>query len=410
MEKALSSIADITMGISPKGITYNREKLGLPLLNGPTEFGEVFPNCTFYTNSSIKECKKGDLIFCVRASTGVMNWADKNYSLGRGVCSIRGKNFNDTKYIQYCLEVKLEQLLQLSTSGSVFSNLSKNDLENFKIPFSKNRYKIISIISNYENLIQINYERIKILEKITQNIYQNWFTKFNFPGKKNISLINSELGKIPKGWKILTLGNIAKINKGKSYKSEEISTEAGKLFINLKCIAKGGGFRRDGLKKYTGTYNNTHTVSRGDIVIAVTDMTQERAIIGRVARIGDLVEQIYIISLDLVSIMPFEKIGKNYLYSLLRFSNFSEIVKNYANGTNVLHLNPKSIENFKILLPPFDLIQQYEKIVKQIFNKIDIHNNVIQKLKKIRNLILPKLIYGKIDISNLNIKENNKVA
>ena len=89
-EIALNSIATITMGTSPKGTTYNRDGIGLPLLNGPTEFGETHPHCTLYTTDSKRECKTHDLIFCVRASTGRMNWADRTYSLGRGVCSIRG--------------------------------------------------------------------------------------------------------------------------------------------------------------------------------------------------------------------------------------------------------------------------------------------------------------------------------
>ena len=96
LEVALHKVATITMGTSPKGTTYNHDRIGLPLLNGPVEFGETHPHCTLYTTDSKKECETGDLIFCVRASTGKMNWADKTYSLGRGVCSIRGKTPLDT--------------------------------------------------------------------------------------------------------------------------------------------------------------------------------------------------------------------------------------------------------------------------------------------------------------------------
>ena len=63
LEVALHKVATITMGTSPKGTTYNHEGIGLPLLNGPTEFGETYPNCTLYTIDSRKECKAGDLIF-----------------------------------------------------------------------------------------------------------------------------------------------------------------------------------------------------------------------------------------------------------------------------------------------------------------------------------------------------------
>ncbi len=121
--KTLGEVAVITMGTSPKGHSYNQSGEGLPLLNGPTEFGSDHPDCTVFTTASVKECQTGDLIFCVRGSTtGRMNWADKPYSLGRGVCSIRGESDLDTRFIKYCLDHKLPALLQLA-GGTTFPNL-----------------------------------------------------------------------------------------------------------------------------------------------------------------------------------------------------------------------------------------------------------------------------------------------
>ena len=83
LEVALHKGATITMGTSPKGTTYNHEGIGLPLLNGPTEFGETYPHCTLYTTDSKKECKVDDLIFCVRGSTtGRMNWGGSDIFAG----------------------------------------------------------------------------------------------------------------------------------------------------------------------------------------------------------------------------------------------------------------------------------------------------------------------------------------
>ena len=292
------------------------------------------------------------------------------------------------------------------------ASITLESIKKFKfelIPISTQR-KISNLLFNLDSLIENNLRSIKILESVVRNLYQKWFVNFCFPRNENITLIKSELGKKPRDWKITTLENIIKVNKGKSYKSEEISLNNGMPFINLKCIYKGGGFRRDGLKKYKGKYKDTHTVFSNDTVIAVTDMSQKREVVGRVARIGDAIKQKYIISLDIVSITPLEQLGKNYLYSLLRFSNFSNIIKKYANGTNVLHLNPKNIENFKILHPPISLIQSYENIVRPIFHNIDFLDYKNKKLKAIIDLVSPKLISGEINASNLNIIKNNKVA
>jgi len=169
-------------GTSPKGETYNNEGIGIPLLNGPTEFGPIYPICTLFTTDSKRDCKKDDLIFCVRGSTtGRMNWADKQYSLGRGVCSIRGATPMDTKYIRYCIELKLGALLKLS-GGATFPNLTGNDLSTFSIPYPPYRHKFASILSAYDDLIENNTRRIKILEEMAQALYREWFVKFRFPG------------------------------------------------------------------------------------------------------------------------------------------------------------------------------------------------------------------------------------
>ena len=207
LEVALCKVATITMGTSPKGTTYNHEGIGLPLLNGPTEFGEIHPHCTLYTTDSKKECKTGDLIFCVRGSAGRMNWADRLYSLGRGVCSIRGETPLDTKFIRYCIEWKLNALLNLA-GGSTFPNLTKDTIRNFPIPYLEFRHKIAAILSPYDDLIKNNTRRINILEEMARIIYRQWFVEFQFPGHEKVPMVESELGLIPQGWEIGKLGDI----------------------------------------------------------------------------------------------------------------------------------------------------------------------------------------------------------
>ena len=219
LEVALCRISTITMGTSPKGTTYNHEGIGLPLLNGPTEFGENYPHCTLYTTDSKKECKAGDLIFCVRGSTGRMNWADRTYSLGRGVCSIRGETLPDTKFIRYCIEWNLNALLNL-TGGSTFSNLTKDTIRNFPIPYPESRHKIAAILSAYDDLIENNTRRIKILEDMAATIYRQWFVEFRFPGHENVPMTESELGLIPQGWAVNQLSEMCHVLMGQSPKSE----------------------------------------------------------------------------------------------------------------------------------------------------------------------------------------------
>lgn len=218
----LENVASIIMGQSPKGDTYNNDRIGLPLLNGPTEFGQTYPICTLYTTNSRKESANGDLIFCVRGSTtGRMNWSDKKYSLGRGVCAIRGETHLDTRYIKYCLEYYLVELLQMA-GGGTFPNLTKDTIHKFKIPFPDTRIKIASILSVYDDLIENNTHRIQILEEMAQRIYREWFVHFRFPGHENIKMVDSELGMIPEGWEVIELGDKIQFLRGKNITKNNI--------------------------------------------------------------------------------------------------------------------------------------------------------------------------------------------
>ena len=89
---SLGENAEIVMGQSPPGETCNMAGVGLPLLNGPTEYGSHHPEPLQYTTDTRKRAKPGDILFCVRGSTtGRMNWADREYAIGRGVAAIRHK-------------------------------------------------------------------------------------------------------------------------------------------------------------------------------------------------------------------------------------------------------------------------------------------------------------------------------
>lgn len=399
----IKDIATIEMGLSPKGESYNTKRKGLPLLNGPTEFGEKYPNCTLYTIDSKRESQIGDLIFCVRGSTtGKMNFADKKYSLGRGVCSIRGENPIITKYIKYSLDNNLNGLLKYANGGT-FPNLCRDDILNFEIPFNYPEITV-KVLSNYDDLIENNNKRIKILEEMAQKIYKEWFVDFKFPGHETTIFKDSPLGKIPDDWQIKKVSDISKLSKGKSYKSSElVDKKVGLPFLNLKCIERDGGFKREGLKWFNGKYNDSHIVLPEDIIMAVTDMTQERRLVARPARIPHNWFKKYIMSMDLVKLIPNSDIHKTYFYCLLKYSSFSDEVKNHANGANVLHLNPQNIENFELVIANKEIRELFGKIVKNIFNEIDILNIKNENLKQTRDILLHRLISGEIDVENLEV-------
>lgn len=122
------------MGQSPEGDDCNKDGIGEPLLNGPTEFGFYSPTPVQWTTNGKKHCNKGDILFCVRGSTtGRMNWADDRYALGRGLAAIR--HISDDKlnwFIKAVIDNSLQEILAAAT-GSTFPNVGKDLLNGFQI-------------------------------------------------------------------------------------------------------------------------------------------------------------------------------------------------------------------------------------------------------------------------------------
>ena len=206
------------MGQSPKGDACNQSEDGLPLLNGPTEFGIHHPLPVQHTTDPKKYAEEGDLLFCVRGSTtGKMNWADQKYAIGRGIAALHhrcGREYQP--YLRAVIEYKLPELLSRAT-GSTFPNVSRDQLLSLEIPSHSlpTQKKIAAILSSLDDKIEINTRMNKVLEEIARALFHRWFVEFEFPndeGKPYKSsggrMIASEMGEIPEGWKIISFHDI----------------------------------------------------------------------------------------------------------------------------------------------------------------------------------------------------------
>jgi type I restriction enzyme S subunit len=128
----LSEVAEVAMGASPSSDTYNILQIGAPLVNGPVEFGDFFVKKAKWTTKPTQMSRLGDLIMCVRGSTtGRYAHADGDYCLGRGVCAIRARD-GIQEFVNRNIIDRMPELLA-KTTGSVFPNLSSNDIKAFPI-------------------------------------------------------------------------------------------------------------------------------------------------------------------------------------------------------------------------------------------------------------------------------------
>lgn len=130
----LGIVSEIVMGQSPDGSTYNFTGVGVPLINGPTEFTERYPVKIQWTSSPTKTCRPGDVLLCVRGSTtGRMNIADDVYCIGRGIAAIRGGKSCLTGFLEYALTHFIGEIKRLAV-GSTFPNIDSKSLKSIAIP------------------------------------------------------------------------------------------------------------------------------------------------------------------------------------------------------------------------------------------------------------------------------------
>ncbi len=332
---------------------------------------------------------------------------------GTGCIRLRGNgSVLFPKYLfYYSKQVSVVKWIENQAIGATMMNLNTSILKSVPIYYPddiKLQQKITSILSAYDDLIENNNQRIQLLEEMASEIYKEWFVRLRFPGyenavfrDKNGKKVDRESdGALPDRWKKEQLREHINFYRGKSYSSAELRDNEGLAMINLKNIQRQGGFRLDGLKYFEGKYNLNNEAYSGDIVMAVTDMTQEREIVGRVALVPDMGIEKFIISMDLIRIEPVA-LPKLYLYCFFRYSGIGLQLKEFANGANVLHLTPSLIEFQKAVIPHAAICEKFEELIKPMLSEIDVLNNKNQVLQETRDLLLPRLISGKLSVEHL---------
>lgn len=269
-----------------------------------------------------------------------------------------------------------------------------SDLQKLKVihPKIEIQNEIARVLGYFDDLIENNQKQIKLLEEAAQRLYKEWFVDLRFPGHENVKIIDG----VPEGWEKKNLGSLIEVVRGRSYSSDELSETGGVLMVNLSNIRPFGGYNRAQEKHYNGKYTQEQTVKSYDLIMGLTDMTQERRTVGRVAIVPELRKEA-IISMDLIKLVPKEGTSL-FFYALLSFGGYSEVISRFANGTNVLHLRPDVLYVVDVVSPPKVWQENYSDFFKNILNKInDLQDQILLAIEA-RDRLLPKLMSGEIEL------------
>ena len=251
--------------------------------------------------------------------------------------------------------------------------------------------RIVEILSRYDSLIENYQKQIKLLEEAAQRLYKEWFVDLHFPGHENTNIVDG----VPEGWEKKKLCELFSFVRGKSYTSKELSDE-GTIMVNLKNIRSFGGYKSDVEKHFIGTFKEEQTLMKGDLIMGVTDMTQERRLVGSVALIPDFKETATF-SMDLIKLISF-KLPNIYLYCAMRYGDVSRQIAPLANGVNVLHLKPEAISNIEMVVASDSIIEKFVSYTSKTIENILSLQSQLRLLTEARDRLLPKLLSGEIEV------------
>ncbi len=299
----------------------------------------------------------------------------------------------DKQFLLYYLRSEFGQAeISSKIVGTSQPKLALFRIKEIKVPrFSTlHQQKIARILSAYDNLIENNLRRIKILEEMAKTIYEEWFVKFRFPGHEKVKMVESELGLIPEGWEITTLGKSSKITMGQSPKSEYYNTEK-------KGIPFHQGVRDFGSRFPTHTTYCTvvnRIAEKGDILLSV------RAPVGRI----NIAPCKLIIGRGLSAITHKDSLQSFLHYQLRNIFNEEDSM---GSGAIFNAVTKEDIFKIKLLKPHNDMDKQFNVTIKAWDDQIENLHSKIENLKKTRDLLLPRLISGEIDVENLDIRKGD---
>lgn len=391
----LWEIAEIIMGQSPEGKHYNNEGDWIPFMQGNRTFWSKYNKIDTRTRKTTKVWKKWSVLMSVRAPVWDINISVSDLCIGRWLCSIECKNW-ENEFLYYLLQAN-KSVIIWNESWTVFWSVNKNQLEKivFPIPPLSEQQAIAITLWSLDEKIELLREQNKTLEAMGQAMFKSWF--MDFDGVTEFE--DSELGQIPKGWKIYKLEELIESINGYSYKWSELVEASEEALVTLKSFDRNWGFQTRWFKPFVGKPKNTQEVFIGDLVVAHTDLTQNAEVLWNPAFIFDngWYKKLYI-TMDLVKVISKHDMVKNsFLYYLMKTEEFKWHCIWYSSGTTVLHLSKKAIPEFEIALPrELDLVKKFSDSASDITTKITNNMYEMESLIQTRDSLLPRLMSGKV--------------
>lgn len=245
---------------------------------------------------------------------------------------------------------------------------------------------VAEVLGAIDDLIENNRLRIELLEQMAEAIYREWFVRFRYPGHEEATIVDSPLGPIPYGWQVRNLFDVAEVAFGYSFKSKAFAATGPYPVVRIRDVP-GGTTRTFSDEKAPPRYR----VLDGDILIGMDGDFHLRQWTGGEAWLNQRVTRL----------RPLGGLSPRHL--LLSIDQPIKEWNAAISGTTVAHLGKRHLEKIQIVVPPAELLTIASEVFAQGAQKECTLAQTNRQLAGLRDLLLPKLVTGQIDVSNLDL-------
>ena len=325
-----------------------------------------------------------------KGSLGTVFFSQENYWPHDTTLWVKDFHGNDPKFAYYCLQTMgLERL----DAGSSNPSLNRNHIHTIPVlwPILIIQRRIAGILSAYDDLIENSQRRIKILEEMARRVYREWFVHFRFPGHEDCTFVESPLGVIPEGWEVKNLANVAEVNRAQinaRTAPEELH------YIDISSVSPG---HIDSMTTYAfadAPGRARRIVQHGDVVWSC--VRPNRRSYAQV-----MYPEANTIASTGFAVLSATKVPFTFLYFATTTDDFVAFLTTNATGAAYPAVTATAFEKAELLIPSALLLQKFGEATIPMTEQIHTFQRQIQNLRRTRDLLLPRLLSGQIDVEAL---------
>ena len=358
----------------------------------------------------------GDIAITIVANIGDIGFATQDCDgINLTENAVRLTNFNNrvvySKYLAYYLgQPSMKIYMENLAAGAAQAKLGIYKIERIKVllPDLSVQKSIVDIIEKYDSLIEVNNKRIKVLEQMAENLYKEWFVRFRFPGHETATFENGRFGRTPSSFSVIKMQDAFDYNIGggwgNDYEDKDYPVEAYVIRGTDFPRVSSGDVSSCPLRYHKKNNYDARELRADDIVLEVSGGTAEQPV-GRTLLVTDeALEQLggKAICASFCKQIRVKKdiISPLYFYYWMQFLYETRIIDRFQlQSTGIINFQfDYFLRKGEILLPPKEIMESFDAAVRPLHKQIGIIAKQNANLIKQRDLLLPRLMSGKLEV------------